>query len=697
MYCYDLLVLTSLSCTKLMLFSILFPTFWFNTTAPTNEAFAKLPEGALEELLSGEIEGDLEQLQDVLKYHVVSGLVPSSSLQVGTAPLTTLQGDIIQVTMDEDGNVMVNDANVGPVDVMAKNGIIHVIDAVLTPPPSDEDGNEDGDTTLSPTPSSNDDEFADDEFDENAKYYPFQAEDGTLSCEFGADYPPDFPLFDTKEECCEFPPPPGEMYINCEGIEMVSPNVRNSDDEDNSPTYYPTADPDWEEPMLSTQGEEVVALEPFGLRMKVNSGYDEDKAKLVTQSHLTHSFRTQDWELTRMNLMVLEEDRRDLLSNNGKKSSRMLAEEHEVIFGGVLYFNNGVNVPTVDQMEDIVKASFEDERLEYYIDLLEEEGMDVESVKLDMSLQPKGYTNGNDGDSRSGFNWAGLTIGLSCSIVSLAILVFGSRYYTKYHRLKLDDLDFGDLEKGGNDYKDYAIRLQYTNDEIDNTIAETVSKDQLSLPSLVQATKDKLFATTPGGTNSYSSSKSGSGSGGSSGISPLESPQESTLGKSPGTSRTRYISVFTVKKDCGGKPLDQVDLRALAIAYLSRMLKKFPNTHLLPYDKTSGLPAITNIRNIPDDLQELQNYVGNARVDDKTGKVLFNLRVESDEPVSKMKGNTGSSSRFKAKKHTVAPLDSSSNKKPKARKESDDALEEEGDETVPPSPKSPGVMEDVAL
>ena len=57
----------------------------------------------------------------------MSGLVPSSSLQVGTAPLTTLQGDIIQVTMDENGNVMVNDnANVGPVDVMAKNGIIHV-------------------------------------------------------------------------------------------------------------------------------------------------------------------------------------------------------------------------------------------------------------------------------------------------------------------------------------------------------------------------------------------------------------------------------------------------------------------------------------------------------------------------------------------------------------------------------------------
>ena len=676
-------------------------------TAPTNEAFDKLPEGALDELLSG----DITQLQDILKYHVVSGLVPSSSLQVGTAPLTTLQGDILQVTMDENGNVMVNDnANVGPVDIMAKNGIIHVIDAVLLPP---EEGGDDGDTmppaTLPPS-DENFDEF-DDEFDEeppipedpNAKYYPFKAEDGTISCEFGSDYPPDFPLFDTKEECCDFPPPPGEMYVNCDDIEMVPPNVRDdlNDDDEKSPTYYPTTDPDWEEPMLSTKGEEVVALEPFGLRMKLNSGYNEDKATLVTQSHLTHSFRTQDWELTRLNLMVLEEDRRHLLSNNnGKKSSssRMLAEEHEVIFGGVLYFNNGVNVPTVEQMEDILKVSFEGERLEYYIDLLEEEGMHVESVKLDMSLQPNGYANGNGGDSRSGFNWAGLTIGLSCSIVSLAILVFGSRYYTKYHRLKLDDLDFGDLEKGGNDYKDYAIRLQYTNDEIENTIAETVSKDQLSVPSLVQAAKDMKFATTPGGTNSYSSSKSGSasGSGGSSGISPLESPQESTSGKSPGASRTRYISVFTVKKDCGGKPLDQVDLRALAIAYLSRMLKKFPNTHLLPYDKTSSLPAITNIRNIPDDIEELQKYVGNARVDDKTGKVLFNLRVESDEPVSKMKGNTGSSSRFKAKKHTVAPLDSSSVKKPKASKESDDALEE-GDETVPASPKSPGVMEDVAL
>jgi hypothetical protein len=104
---------------------------------------------------------------------------------------------------------------------------------------------------------------------------------------------------------------------------------------------------------------------------------------------------------------------------------------------------------------------------------------------------------------------------------------------------------------------------------------------------------------------------------------------------------TRYVSVFTVKKDCGGRPIEQVDLRSLAIAYLSRLFKKVPDTKLLPYDKQSDLPAITNIRNIPDDLQELLEYVGHPRIDEDTGKVLFNLRCESDVPMSKMKNSSG--------------------------------------------------------
>jgi len=200
-----------------------------------------------------------------------------------------------------------------------------------------------------------------------------------------------------------------------------------------------------------------------------------------------------------------------------------------------------------------------------------------------------------------------------------------------------------DVENG--DYKDYAIRLQYTNDEIeppDATVAmtSTHSEDHLSVPSLMRGGEEDeiVFAPTPGGTNLNSV-----GSMGSNSVSPLESPQDVAprTPSSPQTS-TRYVSVFTVKKDCGGKALHEVDLRALAIAYLSRMLKKFPNTHLLPYDKNAPLPAITNIRNIPDDMEELQQYVGNARLDDRTGKVLFNLRVESDDPVSKMKNSSGS-------------------------------------------------------
>jgi hypothetical protein len=73
------------------------------------------------------------------------------------------------------------------------------------------------------------------------------------------------------------------------------------------------------------------------------------------------------------------------------------------------------------------------------------------------------------------------------------------------------------------------------------------------------------------------------------------------------------------------------------------MLKKFPNTFLLPYDKDdSTLAPITSIRGIPDDMEALERYVGNARVDEESGKVMFNLRVESDMPVSQMRSKKGS-------------------------------------------------------
>jgi len=618
--------------------------------APTNEAFENLPEGTLETLLNPE---NIEDLQSILTYHAVNGMIMSSDLV--TTPIATLNGEDVQVTVNEDGSVMINNANVVTADIMGGNGVVHIIDAVLLPPSKPEDGIGEGES----------------EGEGDAKYWPYQDDEGVKTCEYNADYPSVLVdgglVFDTLAECCAIPG--GEDITNCNEVERAPPANRIVDDDDDDgntyPTYSPTGEPDdFKEPLLSAQGEEMVAMEPFGLRfLKVTSGYNDETALSVTQAHLTHSFRTQGWDLARMSMMVLEEDRR-------RRDRRVLTEvDHEIVLGGVLYFSKGVDVPTVEDMESIIKASFENERLEYYIDLLEEEGMYIESVELDTTLQPNGYAEGGAGSEggSSSFNWSGLAIGLSCSIVGLIMLVFGSRYgYNKYRlrQLNIDNLVFGDLEKGRG-YRDYAIQLKKTSDEMDEgTAAETAldSKDQLSVPSLVQAAEDRYG--TPGGNNSYSSK--------SSGVSPLESPR--------GTSSTRYISVFTVKKDCGGKPLNQVDLRALAIAYLSRMLKKFPNTHLLPYDKTSTLPAIKNIRTLPDDLEELQQYVGNARVDDKTGKVLFNLRVESDEPVSKMKSSSGSTSSrsTKAKKHTATPL-------PK---------QQSGD---PSSPRSPGVLEDVDL
>ena len=348
----------------------------------------------------------------------------------------------------------------------------------------------------------------------------------------------------------------------------------------------------------------------------------------------------------------------------------------------------------------IVRASFEGERLEYYVQLLREAGLDIEKVKYDRSPEPSvnasESANAADG-KREGFNWAGLGIGLSSAIGGVGLIAVGARLFQKRRDREVMTLDELDLEKG-----DYAIRLQYTNDEIEafpgSTIGETMSgsEDHLSVPSLVRGgieeeVIDFLPRSTPG--SSVGSRENGHiGTIGDEGtVSPLESPQGigSETSSSPASNpSTRYISVFTVKKDCGNKTLGEVDLRALAIAYLSRMLRKFPNTHLLPYDKNAPLPAITNIRNIPDDLEELKQYVENARICDKTGKVLFNLRVESDQPVSNMK-NLGGSGRFKSspnKGGQKAPAQVMNT----TVKSSDEMEAEE-------MPRSPGTFEDINL
>jgi uncharacterized surface protein with fasciclin (FAS1) repeats len=100
----------------------------FTVFAPTDEAFAALPEGTLDALLE-----DPDALGDVLTYHVVSGDVKAADV-VELDSAETVQGQSIDIAV-EDGVVTLNGAaTVTQTDIEASNGTIHVIDAVLTPP-----------------------------------------------------------------------------------------------------------------------------------------------------------------------------------------------------------------------------------------------------------------------------------------------------------------------------------------------------------------------------------------------------------------------------------------------------------------------------------------------------------------------------------------------------------------------------------
>jgi uncharacterized surface protein with fasciclin (FAS1) repeats len=99
----------------------------FTVFAPTDDAFAALPEGLLDTVLA-----DTDLLTSILTYHVVAGEVPAATV-VTLDSAETLQGESVTITVD-DGSVMVNQANVIQTDVDASNGIIHVIDAVILPP-----------------------------------------------------------------------------------------------------------------------------------------------------------------------------------------------------------------------------------------------------------------------------------------------------------------------------------------------------------------------------------------------------------------------------------------------------------------------------------------------------------------------------------------------------------------------------------
>lgn len=105
----------------------------FTVFAPTDEAFGKLPKGTLEDLLKPE---NKEKLKSILLYHVVSGKYLAADvkkLKSGTQVETLLKGKKITVTQKRDG-IYVNDAKVIKTDVLAKNGVIHVIDKVILPP-----------------------------------------------------------------------------------------------------------------------------------------------------------------------------------------------------------------------------------------------------------------------------------------------------------------------------------------------------------------------------------------------------------------------------------------------------------------------------------------------------------------------------------------------------------------------------------
>jgi len=100
----------------------------FTVFAPTNAAFAALPEGTVENLLKPE---NKDQLVKILTYHVVPGAVTSDQLAGQRRDVATVQGQSVHV--NGTNGVKVNKSTVTTADIMASNGVIHVIDKVLLP------------------------------------------------------------------------------------------------------------------------------------------------------------------------------------------------------------------------------------------------------------------------------------------------------------------------------------------------------------------------------------------------------------------------------------------------------------------------------------------------------------------------------------------------------------------------------------
>lgn len=100
----------------------------YTVFAPTDEAFAKLPEGTVENLLKPE---NREKLRAILTYHVVPGKVTAKQV-VKLSEAKTAQGQLVSIRTS-DGAVMVDEARVVQTDIKASNGVIHVIDSVMIP------------------------------------------------------------------------------------------------------------------------------------------------------------------------------------------------------------------------------------------------------------------------------------------------------------------------------------------------------------------------------------------------------------------------------------------------------------------------------------------------------------------------------------------------------------------------------------
>jgi uncharacterized surface protein with fasciclin (FAS1) repeats len=100
----------------------------FTVFAPTDEAFAKLPEGTVADLLKPE---NKAKLVAILTYHVVPGKVMAADV-VKLSTAKTVQGSAVTIKVDGD-KVMVDNATVTRTDIKCKNGVIHVIDSVILP------------------------------------------------------------------------------------------------------------------------------------------------------------------------------------------------------------------------------------------------------------------------------------------------------------------------------------------------------------------------------------------------------------------------------------------------------------------------------------------------------------------------------------------------------------------------------------